>query len=441
MIKRLDLPGPIGAAWIERDRRHLSPSYTRPYPFVMERGQGANVWDPDGHRFLDFCAGIAVCSTGHSHPKVVQAIQDQAARFIHMSGTDFYYGPEIELAERLNHIAPMSGNTRVFFTNSGAESIEAAFKLARYHSRRPRTVAYISAFHGRTMGALSLTASKAVQREGFAPLVPGVTHVPYPYCYRCPFGRSHPACDLYCAHYIEETILKSYCPPNEVAALFAEPIQGEGGYVVPPPGYWQRIRELCDKYGILLVMDEIQSGLGRTGKLFAIEHWDTEPDIVALAKGIASGMPLGAIVAREEVMTWPPGAHGTTYGGNPVCCAAALATLDLIEEGLAENAARQGDYMLDALHEMQTRYAIVGDVRGKGLMIAVEWVQDRESKEPAPELRNRIIQECYLRGMLVLGCGLNNLRFSPPLSVTRAEVDEALEILESALEACTQTVR
>jgi 4-aminobutyrate aminotransferase len=401
----------------------------------MDRGQGAEVWDLDGHRFLDFCAGIAVCSTGHSHPKVVQAIQDQAARFIHMSGTDFYYRPEIELAERLNGVAPMAGHTRVFLTNSGAESIEAAFKLARYHTRRPRMLAYISAFHGRTMGALSLTASKYVQREGFAPLVPGVTHAPYPYCFRCTFGRSYPDCDLYCVQYIEDKVLKSYCPPHEVAALFAEPIQGEGGYVVPPPGYWQRVRKLCDKYGILLVMDEIQSGMGRTGKMFAIEHWETEPDIVALAKGIASGMPLGAIVAREQIMDWPPGSHGTTFGGNPVCCAAALATMDVVEDGLVENAARQGAYMLDALRDMQTRHPTIGDVRGKGLMVAVEWVKDRKTKERAPELRNQIIQECYLRGLLVLGCGQNNLRFSPSLAVTRAEVDQALEILDSAVNA------
>jgi 4-aminobutyrate aminotransferase len=404
----------------------------------MDRGRGTEVWDPDGHRFLDFCAGIAVCSTGHSHPKVVRAIQDQAARFIHMSGTDFYYRPEIELAERLNRVAPITAHTRVFLTNSGTESVEAAFKLARYHTRRPRALAYISAFHGRTMGALSLTASKAVQREGFAPLVPGVTHVPYPYCYRCPFGQTYPACDLHCAQYIEETVLKSFCPPQEVAALFAEPIQGEGGYVVPPPGYWQRIREMCDRHGILLVVDEIQSGFGRTGQMFAIEHWDTEPDVIAVAKGIASGMPLGAVVAREQVMNWPPGSHGTTFGGNPVCCAAALATMDVIEAGLVENAARQGAYMLDALCQMQARYPAMGDVRGKGLMIAVEWVADRESKTRAPELRNAVIQECYLRGMLVLGCGQNNLRFSPPLTVTRSEVDEALHILEAAVDACTQ---
>ena len=435
MTKRKDLPGPLGQAWIDRDHQHLSPSYTRPYPFVMDRGAGADVWDMDGHRFLDFCAGIAVCSTGHSHPKVVQAIQDQAARFIHMSGTDFYYRPEIELAERLNRVAPMSGGTRVFLTNSGAESVEAAFKLSRYYTRRPRALAYINAFHGRTMGALSLTASKYVQREGFAPLVPGVTHVPYPYCYRCPFGQSYPGCDLHCVDYIEKTVLKSFCPPSEVSALFAEPIQGEGGYIVPPPGYWQRIRELCDRYGILLVMDEVQSGFGRTGKMFAIEHWETEPDIVALAKGIASGMPLGAIIARQEVMNWKPGSHGTTFGGNPVCCAAALATMDVIEDGLIENAAQQGAYMLDALRQLQSSHPTIGDVRGKGLMLAVEWVKDQESKERAPELRDQIIQECYQRGLLVLGCGQNNLRFSPPLTVSRTEVDEALNILETALTA------
>ena len=399
------------------------------------------MWDLDGNHFIDFSAGIAVCATGHSHPDVVQAICDQAGRFLHMSGTDFYYPVEIELAERLNRLAPMGGvgddgGTRVFFTNSGAESVEAAFKLARYHTGRPRMLAYIGAFHGRTMGALSLTASKSVQRHRFAPLVPDVTHVPYPYCYRCPFHLEHPACDLYCVRYIEETVFQTFCPPREVAALFAEPIQGEGGYVVPPPGYFDRVRELCDRYGILLVMDEIQSGMGRTGKMLAIEHWGIEPDIVALAKGIASGMPLGAIVARQSVMDWEPGAHGTTFGGNPVCCAAALATLDLLEKGLIENAARQGEYMLGALREMQARHPNMGDVRGKGLMIAVEWVVDKGGKERAPQLRAQITQECYLRGLLVLGCGPNSTRFSPALTVTRSQIDLALERFEAALIAC-----
>jgi 4-aminobutyrate aminotransferase len=446
MTQRMNLPGPLCQAWIERDRQNLSPSFTRAYPFVMDHGSGVDVWDLDGNRFLDFSAGIAVCATGHSHPDIVRAIREQAGRFLHMSGTDFYYPIEIELAQTLNRLAPVAadadaGGTRVFFTNSGTESVEAAFKLARYHTRRPGTLAYIGAFHGRTMGALSLTASKAVQRHRFAPLVPGVTHVPYPYCYRCPFHLEYPGCDLYCVDYIEETVFSTFCPPQEVAALFAEPIQGEGGYVVPPPGYFARIRELCDKYGILLVVDEVQSGMGRTGKVFAIEHWDVEPDIIALAKGIASGMPLGAIIARQSVMDWEPGAHGTTFGGNPVSCAASLATLDLLENGLIENAARQGEYMLGALREMQSRHPNMGDVRGKGLMIAVEWVVDKEGKERAPQLRAQITQECYLRGLLVLGCGPNSTRFSPPLTITRGQVDEALERFEAALTACTSRSR
>jgi 4-aminobutyrate aminotransferase len=442
MVTKMSLPGPLCRAWIERDRQNLSPSFTRPYPFVMHHGSGLDVWDLDGNHFLDFSAGIAVCATGHSHPNVVRAIRDQAAQFLHMSGTDFYYPVEIELAERLNQLAPMGANgdgTRVFFTNSGAESIEAAFKLARYHTRRPRTLAYIGAFHGRTMGALSLTGSKAIQRYRFAPLVPGVTHVHYPYCYRCPFHLEYPDCDLYCVRYIKETVFSTICPAQEVAALFVEPIQGEGGYVVPPPEYFCRIRELCDQHGILFVVDEIQSGMGRTGKTFAIEHWEVEPDIVALAKGIASGMPLGAIVARQSVMDWEPGSHGTTFGGNPVCCAAALATLDLLEGGLIENAARQGEYMLGTLLEMQARHPNMGDVRGKGLMIAVEWVKDRQSKERAPELRTRMMRECYLRGLLVLGCGPNSTRFSPALTVTRNQIDSALERFESALEHCVST--
>jgi len=432
----LNVPGPKCKAWIERDRTHLTPSTTRPYPFVMDHGLGAEAWDLDGNRFLDFCAGIAVCATGHSHPHVVRAVQEQAAKFLHMSGTDFYYPVQIELAERLNATAPIAEKTRVFYTNSGAESVEAAFKLARYHSGRPRNLAFISAFHGRTMGALSLTASKAVQRKGFAPLVPGVTHVPYGYCYRCPFNLEYPKCDIHCVNYIDKTILGSYCPPEEVAAIFAEPIQGEGGYVVPPPEYFPRLRELCDKHGILLVVDEVQSGFGRTGKMFAIEHWGIEPDIIALAKGIASGLPLGAMIARESVMDWVPGSHANTFGGNPVACAASMATMDLLEEGLIENAAKVGAYMLDKLQAMQARHDTIGDVRGKGLMIAAELVHDKASKKPALELRNQIVQAGYERGMLVLGCGKNSIRFSPALMVSQDDVDEALGIFEEALTAC-----
>lgn len=434
----MDLPGPKCKAWIDRDRKALTPSTTRPYPFVMDRGLGAEAWDLDGNRFLDFCAGIAVCATGHSHPKVVRAVQEQAARFLHMSGTDFYYPNQIELAERLNALAPIEEQTRVFYTNSGTESIEAALKLARYHSRRPRLLAFIGAFHGRTMGALSLTASKPVQRRGFAPLLSGVTHVPYPYCYRCPFHLEYPACDVYCVRYIEETVLGAFCPADEVAALFCEPIQGEGGYVVPPSEFFPRLRALCDKHGILLVVDEVQSGCGRTGRMFAIEHWHVEPDVIALAKGIASGLPLGTMIARESVMDWGPGSHANTFGGNPVACAASLATIDLLEEGLVENAGRLGAYLLDKLEAMQARHPTIGDVRGKGLMVATELVKDRNTKERAPELRDRLITECYLRGMLILGCGKNSVRLSPPLLITQDHADEALAILEEALAVCEQ---
>ncbi len=435
-MSTLNVPGPKCKAWIERDHAHLTPSTTRPYPFVMDHGLGAETWDLDGNRFLDFCAGIAVCATGHSHPHVVRAVQEQAAKFLHMSGTDFYYPVQIELAERLNAAAPIAEKTRVFYTNSGTESVEAAFKLARYHSGRPRNLAFISAFHGRTMGALSLTASKPVQRKGFAPLVPGVTHVPYSYCYRCPFHLEYPKCDIHCVSYIDKTILGSYCPPEEVAAIFCEPIQGEGGYVVPPAEYFARLRELCDKHGILLVVDEVQSGVGRTGKMFAIEHWGIEPDIIALAKGIASGLPLGAIIARESVMDWEPGSHANTFGGNPVACAASMATMDLLEDGLIENAGQVGAYMVDKLQAMQARHDTIGDVRGKGLMIAVELVHDKASKKRAPELRNQVVQAGYERGMLVLGCGKNSIRFSPPLMVSQDDVDEALGIFEEALTVC-----
>jgi 4-aminobutyrate aminotransferase len=434
----LNVPGPKCQAWIERDHEHLTLSTTRPYPFVMDHGLGAEAWDLDGNRFLDFCAGIAVCATGHCHPQVVRAVQEQAAKFLHMSGTDFYYTLQIELAERLNAAAPIREKTRVFYTNSGTESIEAALKLARYHSGRPRLLAFISAFHGRTMGSLSLTASKPVQRKGFAPLVPGVIHVPYGYCYRCPFHLEYPACDIYCVRYIEETVFGSFCPPEEVAALFAEPIQGEGGYVVPPSEYFGRIRDLCDEHGILFVVDEVQSGFGRTGKMFAIEHWNVEPDIIALAKGIASGLPLGVMIARESVMDWGPGSHANTFGGNPVACAASLATMDLLQNGLIENAARVGTTMLDMLREMQGRHSTIGDVRGKGLMIAVELVHDKQSRKRAPELRNQLVDACYKHGMLILGCGKNSIRFSPPLVVTQDDVDEALDIFEEALTRCEQ---
>ncbi len=423
------LPGPKSAAYVARDAAVISPSYTRTYPFVMDHGQGAEVWDVDGNRFLDMTSGIAVTATGHAHPDVVRAIQEQAAKFIHMSGTDFYYPVQIELAERLVALAPGATPKKVFFTNSGTESVEAAFKLARWTQRRQQMIAFIGAFHGRTMGSLSLTASKPVQREGFGPLVPGVTHVPYGYCYRCAYNLTYPSCDIACVDYIEKKLFKYYISPWEVAAIFVEPIQGEGGYVVPPPEYHPRLKALADKYGILYVADEVQTGIGRTGKMFAIEHWGVEPDMICVAKGIASGMPLGALIAKAPLMSWPPGAHGNTFGGNPVSCAAGLATLRLVEQEYMANAATVGAQILHALQEMMARHEVIGDVRGKGLMIGAEIVRDKASREPTPALRDAIVQRCYERGLLILPCGGQSVRFIPPLNITPAQAAEGLDIL------------
>ncbi len=429
----MKIPGPKAKRYVARDAEAISPSYTRVYPFVMDHGQGSFAWDVDGNRYIDFNAGIAVTTTGHSHPEVVKAIQEQAAKFIHMSGTDFYYGVQIELAEKLNALVPIEEETQVFFTNSGTESVEAAFKLARYRMGCPRMLAFIGAFHGRSMGSLSLTGSKYVQRKGFAPLVPGVTHVPYAYCYRCPFHLEYPSCDIYCVDYIEETIFRYLIPAEEVAAIFVEPIQGEGGYVVPPPDWHNRLKALMGKYDILYVVDEVQTGFGRTGKMFAIEHWDVEPDIICMAKGIASGMPVGAMVARKSLMTWEAGAHASTFGGNPVCCAAALATIKLIEGGLMENAAKMGQYMLDRARAMEGEHPTIGDVRGKGLMIGIELVEDKESKEPAGALRNDLIQRAFKKGLLLLPCGPSTIRFMPALTIDGQRADEGLAIFEEAL--------
>jgi 4-aminobutyrate aminotransferase len=399
----------------------------------MDRGEGSLVWDVDGRQYIDFTAGIAVTASGHAHPDVVKAIRDQAGKFIHMSGTDFYYGVQIELAEKLNSLVPGDESKQLFFTNSGTETIEAAFKLARYTTGRTRMIAFIGGFHGRSMGALSLTASKYVQRKGFAPLVPGVSHVPFGYCYRCAYNLEYPSCDVYCVKYIEDTLFKRLFSPQEVAAIFMEPIQGEGGYVVPPPLYHGRLRELADKYDILLVDDEIQTGMGRTGKMFAIEHWNVMPDITCIAKGIASGMPLGAMVAKKSLMTWPPGAHGNTFGGNPVSCAAAMATIRLIEGSYMHNAAQMGERLLERLRRMQPAHRSMGDVRGLGLMVAVEFVQDKDSKEHAVELRNTVVQKCFEKGLLILGCGASTLRFMSALNVTADIVDQGLAIFEEAL--------
>ncbi len=428
------VPGPCARAVIERDHRTVSPSYTRCYPLVAARGEGAMVEDVDGNRFLDFNAGIAVVATGHCHPRVVQAIQEQAARLIHMSGTDFYYEELVALAEKLAGIAPGDEARRVSFGNSGAEAIEGAIKLARYATGRDKLIAFYGGFHGRTLGALSLTARKAVQREGFGPLLPGVFHAPYPYCYRCPFGQKPESCATECVKFIEDTLLKTVAPAEETAAIVIEPVQGEGGYVVPPRKFFDALQRLAHQHGILLIADEVQSGMGRTGKMWASGHFDFVPDILAVAKGIASGMPLGATIARADLMTWPPGAHASTFGGNPVSCAAALVTIALLEEKLVANAASMGAYMMDRLRTWPARFPNVGEVRGLGLMIGIELVRDQKTREKAPDLRERILDQAFHRGLLVLGAGENNIRLCPPLVVTRDQCDFALDTIEGCLQ-------
>jgi 4-aminobutyrate aminotransferase len=426
------LPGPKAREVIERDQAVLSPSYTRCYPLVMERGEGAVVQDVDGNRFLDFSAGIAVVSTGHSHPNVVKAIQEQAARFLHMSGTDFYYESMVALAEKLAALTPGNVPRRVYFGNSGAEAIEAAIKMARYHTGRDKFIAFFGGFHGRTMGALSLTGSKVVQRRGFHPSLP-VYHIPYPDRYRSPHGDNPSACVNECLSELEDRLFKTILPPEEVAAIIVEPVQGEGGYLVPPAEFHHQLRRIADKYGILLIHDEIQSGMGRTGRMFASEHFGVTPDIVTLAKGIASGMPLSATVARAEVMNWPPGAHASTFGGNPVSIAAALTTIELLEEELIDNAARMGAHLMNRMADWPRRFKYVGDVRGLGLMIGIEIVRDRQTKERAPELRDRLEFLAFERGLLVLGCGPNTLRLCPPLVIDKDQADFAVDTLEDCL--------
>ena len=427
------LPGPRAKALMERDRRVVSPSYTRGYPLVCRQGEGAVVEDVDGNRFLDFNAGIAVVATGHCHPRVVDAIQRQAARLIHMSGTDFYYEEMIALAEKLAAIAPGSVERRVSFGNSGAEAMEGAIKLARYATGREKIIAFYGSFHGRTMGALSLTARKAVQREGFGPLIPGVVHAPYPYCYRCPFGKEPESCAVECVKFIEETLLRTVAPAGEVAAIAVEPVQGEGGYIVPPKKFFDELARVAKQNGILLIFDEVQSGMGRTGRMWAANHFDAVPDILAVAKGIASGLPLGATVARADLMTWPPGAHASTFGGNPVCAAAALTTIALLEEELVENAARMGAYLRERMRDWPARFPNVGDVRGLGLMIGVELVRDQRTKEKAPALRDKVTHLAFERGLLVLGAGDNTIRLCPPLVVSRDQCDCAIETLEECM--------
>jgi 4-aminobutyrate aminotransferase len=429
------VPGPKAKAAVEADKRLISPSYTRSYPLVAKRGRGARIEDVDGNEFLDFAAGIAVTSTGHCHPEVVAAIQKQAAELIHISGTDFYNEPLTELAEKLSSVAPMRGPHRIFYGNSGAEAVECAIKLARYHTERQHIIAFLGAFHGRTMGALALTASKPQQKRRFAPLMPGVTHVRYPYAYRgCTGGpQEEEAFSLGCARYIEEKLFKTILPPEEVAAIVVEPIQGEGGYVVAPDNFLQELRAICDRHKILLVVDEVQSGAGRTGKWWAIQHSGVEPDIVCMAKGIASGMPLGVCMSRAEIMDWVPGSHASTFGGNPVSLAAALATFDILERGAIDNAAKVGGKMLERLQGWKKSHALVGDVRGRGLMIGIELVKNKETREPTPELRNRVEMVAFERGLVILGCGESSIRLCPPLTVMEEEAIVALDLLEDAL--------
>jgi len=426
-------PGPNARAVIERDAAWASTSYIKEYPLVVSRGQGAMIEDVDGNRYLDFMAGIAVAATGHAHPKVVAAVQEAASRFLHICGTDFYYEEMAALCERLARLAPGASRKRVFLTNSGAEAVDGAIKLARNATRRPALVAFDGAFHGRTYGAMSLTSSKAVQRAGFGPMLPEVYHVPYANRYRCQHCRDRAECTLDCVGSIGTDLFARRVDPRDVAAIFVEPVQGEGGYVVPPRGFLTALRELCDRHGILLVIDEVQSGIGRTGKMFACEHEGVEPDVLLTAKGLGSGMPIGAIVAREEVMKWGPGAHGSTFGGNPVCCAAALATLDLVEGGLVANAQVMGERLMSGLRRLAERHETIGDVRGLGLMVGVELVTDRATREPAPALVRELVQRAFRRGLLLLGAGKSALRLAPPLVIDEYDVDTALGIIDEVL--------
>ena len=427
-------PGPKAREILERDERVISPSYVRFYPLVVESGRGCIIRDVDGNEYIDFNSGLVCMNVGHNHPKVIEALKKQLERFLHYSNTDFYYREVVDLAERLCEITPGKFEKKVYYGNSGTEAVEAAIKLAKWHTRKPRFIGFISAFHGRTTGSLSFTASKPVQRRYFFPLMPGVTHVPYPYCYRCPFKQTFPDCNYWCVDFIDEYVLQKYVPPEEVAAILFEPIQGEGGYVVPPEGYFQRLKKLADKYGILLIDDEVQAGMGRTGRWFAIEHWEVEPDIICMAKALASGLPLGATIARAKIMDWEGGSHASTFGGNPLSCVAAMAVIDTIkEQNLLENAARQGNYIMKRLRELAEQSEIIGDVRGKGLMIGVEIVEDKDSKKPAPNLAKEIMMRSWKRGVAIITCGVSTLRIAPPLIITRELVDAALEIVEDTI--------
>jgi 4-aminobutyrate aminotransferase len=428
---RTELPGPNARAILARDGSVTSPSYPRDVPFVMDHGRGAEVWDVDGNRFLDFAAGIAVCSTGHAHPRVVRAIKDAADKFIHIS-SDYWHEGQVRLGERINELNPMGEPVMSFFAQSGTEAVEGAIKLARHFTGRSRFIGFLGGFHGRSMGSLAFTASKCTQQKGFFPTMPGVTHVPYPNTYRPLFAGNDQGTAV--LDYIERVLFQANVPASEVAGILVEPMQGEGGYLVPPDGFLRGLRDLCDRHGILLIFDEVQCGVGRTGKMFAAQHFGVAPDVMTLAKGLASGMPIGLVVARKPIMEeWPRGSHGNTFGGNPLCCAAALATLDLVEQQYMANAADVGAYFIDRLRDFQARCPEIGDVRGKGLFIGVELVKDRVTKVPAAELCDAVITRAYHNGLILLSCGVSTVRFMPPLVVSRAEVDEAMVILEASL--------
>ncbi|MEM3549992.1 MAG: acetyl ornithine aminotransferase family protein [Candidatus Bathyarchaeia archaeon] len=427
-------PGPKARELIKKDEKFISPSYVRFYPLVVEAGEGCIVRDVDGNEYIDFNSGLACLNVGHNHPKVVEAIKRQCDRFLHYSNTDFYYNEVVSLAERLNEITPGGFEKKTFFCNSGAEAVEAAIKLAKWHTRKHLFIGFVNAFHGRTIGALSFTASKPTQRRYFFPLMPGVIHVPYPYCYRCAFKQKYPDCSYWCVDFIEEYVLQKYAPPEDVAAILFEPIQGEGGYVVPPPEYFQRLKKLADKHGILLIDDEVQSGMGRTGKWFAVEHWNVEPDVICCAKALASGLPLGATVARAKIMDWVGGSHASTFGGNPLSCVAAMAVIEVIEmEKLLENATRQGTYIIKRLEEFKEKCDLIGDVRGKGLMVGVEMVANKEDKKPAPDKACEVMLRAWKRGVAVITCGTSTIRIAPPLNITRELVDTGLEIIEDVI--------
>ncbi len=433
MIKG-DVPGPKARAVIARTSKSISPSIARDDPLVVESAHGSIVTDVDGNRFIDFSSGIAVLSTGSTHPKVVAAAKRQLDKFIHFSYTDFYYENLVTLAERLCELAPGEGEKKVYWGNSGAEANEAAMKLARNYTKRPLFLAHSGAFHGRTMGALSLTGSKPIQRKGSFPMVPEVVHFPFPYCYRCPWKQTFPECDYYCVDYFKEQYLEKFVPVEDVAAYFFEPFQGEGGYVLPPPEYFKRMSFLR-KEGVLFVADEVQTGIGRSGKFFAVEHFNLEPDIISVAKGLASGMPLGGIIAASGIMdSWVPGQHASTFGANPVAVEAALATLEVINsEKLIQNAVKMGGVAMKRLEEMKEDYEIVGDVRGKGLFIGVEIVKSKKGKERGVQEALAVTRGCFRDGLILITAGRNTLRVIPPLNIAREELEEGLDVMEGVI--------